>query len=134
MAFPGCFIPLSSSQNKGVINTARPQRRTRTSENLTLPVAEYPHTLITHDDNGCSITGGFVYRGPGNPDLQGIYFFGDYCTGRIWGLRQNGPVWQQQELLVTAHNISTFGEDEAGNLYYADRTGGTIHRIEQVGP
>ncbi|MCU0579336.1 MAG: PQQ-dependent sugar dehydrogenase [Desulfobacterota bacterium] len=101
---------------------------------LTLPVAEYPHTLITHDDNGCSITGGFVYRGPGNPDLQGIYFFGDYCTGRIWGLRQNAGVWQQQELLVTAHNISTFGEDEAGNLYYADRTGGIIYRVEQVAP
>jgi glucose/arabinose dehydrogenase len=81
---------------------------------LTLPVTEYPHTLVTHDDNGCSVTGGFVYRGPGNPGLQGIYLFGDFCSGRLWGLRQNGAVWQQQELLDTPHTISTFGEDEAG--------------------
>jgi glucose/arabinose dehydrogenase len=99
---------------------------------FTLPVAEYPHTLVMHDDNGCSVTGGFVYRGPGNPGLQGIYLFGDFCSGRLWGLRQNGPLWQQQELLVTPHNISTFGEDEAGNLYYADMTGGVIYRVDQL--
>ena len=47
---------------------------------LTYPVAEYDHT------EGCSVTGGFVHRGAA-PDLSGVYFFGDYCTGRIWGLR-----------------------------------------------
>src|SRR5690606_25763845 len=45
------------------------------------PVAYYDHTL------GCSVTGGFVYRGPpGNPGLQGLYIYGDFCSGRIWGL------------------------------------------------
>jgi hypothetical protein len=99
---------------------------------LTLPVTEYPHTLVTHDDNGCSVTGGFVYRGPGNPGLQGIYLFGDFCSGRLWGLRQNGAVWQQQELLDTPHTISTFGEDEVGKLYYADFAGGVVYRIDQA--
>jgi glucose/arabinose dehydrogenase len=99
---------------------------------LTLPVTEYPHTLVTHDDNGCSVTGGVVYRGPGNPGLQGIYLFGDFCSGRLWGLRQNGTVWQQQELRDTPHTISTFGEDEAGKLYYADFAGGVVYRIDQT--
>ena len=93
---------------------------------LTLPVAEYDHSL------GCSITGGGVYRGPSFPALQGIYFFADYGSGRIWGLRRNGGGWQQQELLDTPHNISTFGEDEAGRLYYADLTGGSLYRIDQA--
>lgn len=90
------------------------------------PVAFYDHTL------GCSVTGGFVYRGPGNPDMQGLYFYGDFCSGRIWGLRPVGNSWDNQLITQTTFSISSFGEDEAGRLYLADYTDGTIYRIDQL--
>lgn len=92
---------------------------------LTLPVAEYDHL-----SGDCSVTGGFVYRGAQYPSLQGIYLYGDFCSGRIWGLRRNGLVWENQLLLDTTLNISSFGEDEAGNLYVADITAGVIYKID----
>lgn len=58
------------------------------------------------------------------PELQGIYFYGDYCSGRIWGaVSQDDGTWQSEELLVTGFNIPTFGEDEAGELYVVDYDG-----------
>jgi len=91
---------------------------------LALPVFVYDHTL------GCSVTGGHVYRGSAFPSLQGIYLFGDYCSGRIWGLRRNGTAWDNMGLLTTpALNISAFGEDEEGNVYVANHTGGEIRKI-----
>ncbi|NLE75662.1 MAG: hypothetical protein GX605_02770, partial [Chloroflexi bacterium] len=61
---------------------------------LALPIAEYDHT------QGCSITGGYVYRGARYPQLQGIYLFGDFCSGRVWGLqRQPSGDWRTAELL-----------------------------------
>jgi len=78
---------------------------------LMLPIAEYGHT-----SGNCSITGGYVYRGPSAPALAGVYLYGDYCSGRIWAL-QNGV---QTELLDTTLGISSFGEDEAGDVYVVD--------------
>lgn len=92
---------------------------------LTLPVAEYK----THADGNCSVTGGFVYRGNEFPALQGVYLYGDYCSGRIWGLRQTGGVWENKLVLDTDLSISTFGEDEAGNMYVADHSKGDIYKI-----
>jgi glucose/arabinose dehydrogenase len=89
------------------------------------PVAEYNHT-----GNGCSVTGGFVYRGTRYLAMRGIYFYGDYCSGRIWGLRYDGTTWKSQLLQDTSLMITTFGEDEAGNLYVADYNQGIIYRIE----
>ncbi len=94
------------------------------SAGLTLPVVDYPHA-----SGDCSITGGFVYRGPDYPGMQGLYFYGDYCTGRIWGLQFSGGSWQSLELLDTTANISSFGEDQDGNLYVADLAAGTVSRI-----
>ena len=90
---------------------------------LVLPVAEY-----RHGRGDCSVTGGYVYRGK-NPALAGIYFYGDFCSGRIWGLRKNGGGWDKQLLLDSKLSISTFGEDEKGELYLADYEGGTVYRI-----
>ncbi len=88
-------------------------------EGLTLPVAEYDHSL------GCAVTGGAVYRGVRDPAMRGVYFYGDYCSGRIWGMRRLGGAWDHTLLADTPHSISCFGEDEAGALYLADyRTGG----------
>jgi len=93
------------------------------SDGLTLPVAEY-----LQGKGDCSVTGGYVYRGS-IEKLRGIYFFGDFCSGRIWGLRKSGASWSTQLLTDTTYSISTFGEDENGELYLADYDSGTIYRI-----
>jgi glucose/arabinose dehydrogenase len=93
---------------------------TCSSAGLELPVSEYDH------GQGCSITGGFVYRGQTYPQLQGVYLYADLCSGRFWGLQRNGSVWQNTLLLIEPHTISTFGEDEAGNLYAADLGAGIL--------
>ncbi len=86
------------------------------------PVAEYPHG--TNDSNGCSIIGGYVYRGSAYPSLQGIYFYADLCTARVWGLVNSGG-WQNQQLyqFSTSPYLTTFGEDQAGELYMAGQNG-----------
>ena len=94
---------------------------------MTPPVFEYP----THADNQCSVTGGYVYRGP-NPDWQGIYFFGDFCSGKIWGLQNTRSEWFNQVLLTTDKMIPTFGEDQAGNLYFTGWDSGEIYIIKEV--
>jgi glucose/arabinose dehydrogenase len=88
------------------------------------PIAEYTHS------EGCSVTGGFVYRGSRIPALYGSYVFGDYCSGRIWGLRRDGDTWERYSVLETGRYISTFGEDEEGELYFTDHRRGAIYRIE----
>lgn len=93
-------------------------------DNYVPPVFEYDHA----DDN-CSITGGFVYRGKQFPGMQGIYFYGDFCSGRIGGLWRQASGWHNELLADTAYLIATFGEDEAGNLYVADRSAGILYKI-----
>ena len=96
---------------------------------LTPPILEYDHFL------GCSITGGYRYRGNGNPGLSGVYFYGDFCTGRIWGATENNAgEWTTTVLLDTDLSITAFGEDENGEIYLADFSSndGTIYRISEV--
>jgi glucose/arabinose dehydrogenase len=81
------------------------------------PIWEYSHT------QGCSVTGGIPYRGS-MPEWQGVYVYGDYCSGTIWGLlRDANGDWQNLLLYQTEANITSFGEDEAGELYMVDRKG-----------
>lgn len=76
------------------------------------PVAEYSH------DQGCAVTGGFVYRGQEMPELQGWYVYGDYCTGTVWGLAADGPPGRQPVRLAnTGLEISSFGESLDGEIY-----------------
>ena len=84
---------------------------------VTLPIAEYPHK------DGCSVTGGYVYRGRELADLQGLYVFGDFCTGTIWAIDKNNR-FNKTKLLDTDLNISSFGEDQAGEIYVVDYGGG----------
>lgn len=91
---------------------------------LIMPAAEYGH------DKGCSVTGGMVYRGRAFPRLVGTYLYGDYCSGRIWGLRRQGSRWISAELADTKLSISTFGEDESGEVYVADHDSGAVYRVE----
>lgn len=92
------------------------------STGLTLPIHDYPH------NPECSITGGFVYRGPTYPSMQGIYFYTDYCSGKIWGLQKINGTWQNQQLYVVGFGPTSFGEDQAGELYLATMSG-TIYQI-----
>jgi len=82
------------------------------------PVAEYDRSA------GVSVSGGVVYRGAALPGLYGVYLYGDYGTGRVWGLLRNPDgSWQNRLLFESGANITTFGEDEAGEVYLADRKG-----------
>lgn len=88
------------------------------AQSLVLPVTEYDHAV------GCSVTGGYVYRGSQFPELDGVYFYGDYCSGILWGLRHEADgQWSQAELLRTQETISSFGQDEAGEIYLIDHQG-----------
>ena len=90
---------------------------------LTLPVVEYTH------DFGCSVTGGYVYRGDSVPALRGVYLYADYCTGLLWGLGQDADgAWVASASIETGLNISSFSEDASGELYATD-LGGTIYRV-----
>jgi glucose/arabinose dehydrogenase len=82
------------------------------------PVAEY-----SHPEGGCSVTGGYVYRGS-MPEWNGIYLYGDYCTGLIWGLIPSDNGWQEQLLFDVDVTITSFGQDEAGEVYLVSDSGG----------
>ena len=86
-------------------------------------------------DDGCSITGGYVYRGSRLPGLYGRYTFADFCSGKIWAFsRQSGDSFGRietlDELLDTSHKISSFGEDSSGELYLISLDGG-IYTLEE---
>ena len=97
------------------------------TDGLTLPGFVYP--IFSTSD--CSITGGHVYRGEAIPALDGIYIYGDFCSGNIWGLLQEGDGWSSGLLASTDFRISAFGEDENGEIYVADMVGGAVYRIDQ---
>jgi glucose/arabinose dehydrogenase len=92
---------------------------------LTQPIAEYSHT------EGEAIIGGYVYRGAAIPALRGIYVFGDYISGKIWGLRMVSPgTWQRLLLLSSGKFLSGFGQDAAGELYVLDYNNGIVYSIQ----
>lgn len=93
---------------------------------LVSPVAEYDHS------QGCSVTGGVVYRGRELPEWQGIYLYGDYCSGLIWGLfRGEDGNWQNRLLFETRASVTSFGEDEAGEVYFTDYQGSVFRLVER---
>ncbi len=100
-------------------------RRGCDATGLELPIHEYGH------DAGCSVTGGYVYRGRAIPALAGRYLFSDYCTGIVWALARDGVGRASVgTLLESKVQVSSFGEDEAGELYLCDHGGGRVLRLE----
>lgn len=97
-----------------------------------MPIIEYSHGSPNFH---CSVTGGYVYRGPSAPGLNGAYLFGDYCSGTIWAAEYNGGAgtWNVVELDFpqSTSSLLTFGEDEAGNVYLA--RSGTVYMFSQIG-
>jgi glucose/arabinose dehydrogenase len=96
-----------------------PYKGDASRDGLTFPVAEYGHAGAN-----CSITGGVVYRGAALPALRGTYLYGDYCSGKLWGLRDGASAL----LLETGLSISSFGEDAAGEAYVVD-LGGAVYAL-----
>ncbi len=86
------------------------------------PVAEYDH------GQGCSVTGGVVYRGADLPEWAGVYLYGDFCSGRVWGLLPTETGWQNAQLFQRDVRITGFGMDERGEVYLIDQ-GGTIYLL-----
>ena len=92
---------------------------------FTLPVFSY-----THDEGGCSVTGGYVYRGEEFAGLTGVYLFSDYCSGLIWG----GGVDASGELVFSepvesGFQVTSFGEGVDGTLYLTDFSGGGVYEL-----
>ncbi len=88
------------------------------TDGLVLPVAEYSHS------GHCSVTGGYVYRGETFTALQGIYFYGDFCSGTVWALWPQGDGgWSDAEVFDAGISLSSFAEDETGELYLIDMGG-----------
>jgi glucose/arabinose dehydrogenase len=91
------------------------------------PISVYSHSV------GCSVTGGHVYRGRRLPArLRGWYFFGDFCSGRIWRLKfvqGRGLVRKPRLVRDTGLSVSSFGEGKFGELFVVDRGSGRIYRI-----
>jgi hypothetical protein len=114
MEGPSCFntanpnIPLSTCNTSG----------------LTLPVFSYSHA-----GGNCAVIGGFVYRGAVARSMQGLYFYGDECTGNMWGLRQLGAGWQNALLFDTPFVIASFGEDQSGQIYVTGYGSGEIFKV-----
>lgn len=86
---------------------------------------------VTEKSGGdISVTGGYIYRGPAYPRMNGIYFYGDYGSGRFYGVQKDAAgVWRSNTFSPAASSVTTFGEDEAGELYWANGGTGRVYRI-----
>jgi glucose/arabinose dehydrogenase len=87
----------------------------------------FPVTEYSHAEGGCSVTGGYVYRGS-MAEWNGIYLYGDYCTGYVWGLINVNGEWQSKLLFETNARITSFGQDKAGEIYLLS-DGGEIYKL-----
>jgi glucose/arabinose dehydrogenase len=91
---------------------------------MTDPIFEYKHPT------GCSVSGGSVYRGAAIAEMQGIYLFGDYCNGKIWGLLRGADgQWQNKLLFQSGAFLSSFGEDDQGEMYLTDNNAGVVLKL-----
>ncbi|WP_422924019.1 PQQ-dependent sugar dehydrogenase [Singulisphaera sp. PoT] len=114
----------------------RPRQKKDPASPISPPLVEYPHAPNLAGsgrlDSGKSITGGYVYRGKALPKLAGVYVYGDYASGRIWGLREkDGKALVSGEIIDLPQNplhIASFGEDQAGELYILGFDG-KIHQL-----
>jgi hypothetical protein len=102
--------------------------------NYAFPIHDYGHVDDANGTGRCSVTGGYRYRGSVYPNLYGVYLFADYCTGEIWSLTEGVPgAWTHAGPHYNgSFRISSFGEDEAGELYVVAYNTGTIYRVVET--
>jgi len=93
-------------------------------EPFVFPIHEYDHT------QGCSVTGGYVYRGAELPDLVGRYFYADYCSGIIWTLHREDDEWVNEVFMEPPFQISSFGVDAEGELYVLSFSPSAVWRLQ----
>jgi glucose/arabinose dehydrogenase len=119
------FVPAGESALNFGWNTWEGTRRNSqadTYSEVTWPVAEYDH------DTGCAVMGGYMYRGDAIPGLRGTYLYGDFCKGVVWGLHRSGDDWKSEVLAKTRPLLTSFGEDEDGELLVTFH-GGDVFRL-----
>jgi len=97
------------------------------------PAFTDPVAVYSHAEGGCSVTGGEVIRDPSLPEWQGIYLYGDFCSGLIWGLFRDGSgAWQNRLLFDSGFQITSFGSGVDGAVYVLDRSG-EVYRLARGG-
>ena len=101
-------------------------------QSLTPPMLVYSHQSLPTDLSG-AVIGGYAYRGPSQPRMDGIYFYADFIVGWIWGLKLSAGIPQTNLLGSAGPGISTFGEDDQGQLYVANYYNGRIYQISDSG-
>jgi glucose/arabinose dehydrogenase len=127
VSFQSADSPGGENYGWNIYEGNHPYSGETTSANMVMPIAEYNHSL------GISITGGYVYRGEAIPDLQGVYLYGDWGSGRLWAAyRDASGAWQSTGFMETERSVSSFGEDEQGELYLVDYSGSVL-RFEPAG-
>jgi hypothetical protein len=92
---------------------------------LILPIAEYDHS------EGNAVIGGYVYKGSAISSLSNTYIFGDFSSGKIWGLKENSGAWTRTLLLSSGRSLSSFGQDAAGEIYVVDYSGSILKLVAQ---
>ena len=98
------------------------------SELYSAPIVDYHHS-----NGACSVTGGYVYRGEALLHMRGAYVYGDFCSGSIWSIsRTMFGDWDESLLIESELQISSFGEDEVGEVYVVDYTGGIYRIMEDI--
>jgi glucose/arabinose dehydrogenase len=120
--------PGGANYGWNIMEGNHPYSRAANPGSLVMPIAEYDH------GQGIAVTGGYVYRGKALPDLQGVYFFADYGSGRMWTTYRDGSnAWNTTLFMDTGKVIPSFGEDEAGELYLTDFNSGGIFQLAAAG-
>jgi glucose/arabinose dehydrogenase len=109
----------SRYEGRAVFDGSKPYLR---KGDVVSPVLVYPHSA------GCSVTGGYVYRGSAVPAMSGRYVYGDYCSGTVWSFKAGNGRQSAAVSAGTIHNLSSFGEDGNGELY-ATSLDGTLYRL-----
>jgi glucose/arabinose dehydrogenase len=126
-------IDFTPSGSTGLLNygwdvyegSSRFEDKTPGPGRLVFPVYEYGH-----ERGGCTVIGGFVYRGAARPAERGRYVFGDYCSGRVWSFRvKGGEATGVRTEPFRISSLSSFGEDVAGELYATSQDGGVVYRL-----
>lgn len=94
------------------------------------------HAYTNNFNNGCSITGGYVYRGSQYPRLVGLYIYADYCSGKFWSIQRAGAnSWTNQEIAdFSSYEYSSFGEDQNGELYVVSYAEGSLLQVIDADP
>ena len=113
----------SRGANYGWPRAEGPECRQQDCAAFVAPVLSYTHA------EGCSVTGGYVYRGAALPELTGSYLYSDFCSGTIWAAERQGDTWRSRVLIDTLAAINGFARDDRGEMFVLDYGAGTVYQL-----